>query len=155
MDLPSLWLTHECLLVNRKWNSAITDFTELLRQNPTDSRARMYRGRAHTQLKQWEAALEDLSAAVHHNPNNALAYYYRACLLRKYVSHLLSFLNYLLLPLHLCAHFVWGRCLTINTSMNTSSSNSTSSLISSLILCNSLRSSLLPWTSIPMTILTI
>ena len=67
----------------RNWQSAIHDFTELLKQDPQDSRARTYRGRSYAKLQQWNAAVEDLSAAIHLNPKNSIAFYFRGCILRK------------------------------------------------------------------------
>ena len=74
----------------RNWNAAIGDFTELLKQDPQNSEARVYRGRCHSALKQWNPAVEDFSAAIHLDPMNSLAFYYRGCILRKYVTLIMS-----------------------------------------------------------------
>ena len=70
-------------LIFRQWESSVKDFTQLLKQDPTNAEARLYRGRAYSKLKQWNAAVTDLSAAIHLDPNNSKPFYYRACLLRK------------------------------------------------------------------------
>lgn len=72
-----------CLIWNRNWNTAIQDFTDLLKVDPLNSMARMYRGRALSEQNQWNAAVEDLSAAIHLDPKSWQAFFYRACILRK------------------------------------------------------------------------
>ena len=67
----------------RNWTSCVNDFTELLKQDPQDAKARTYRGRAYSKLGNWNAAVEDLSAAIHLDPKNSIAFYYRGCILRK------------------------------------------------------------------------
>ena len=67
----------------RNWQASINDFTELIKVDPSDAKARMYRGRAYSKMRAWNQAVEDLSAAVHLDPQNYLAFYYRGCILRK------------------------------------------------------------------------
>ena len=68
------------------WQASINDFTELLKTDPHDGKARLYRGRAYAKLKAWNHAVEDLSAAVHLDPQNYLALYYRGCILRRWAK---------------------------------------------------------------------
>lgn len=68
----------------RNWNSAINDFTDMLKVEPTNSQARMLRGQAFAKQGQWNPAVADLSGAIHMDPNNWQAYYHRGCILRRY-----------------------------------------------------------------------
>ena len=55
----------------------------MLIQEPYNSTARVYRGRAYAKMGKYTAALEDLSCAIHLDPGNYLPFYHRAVLLRK------------------------------------------------------------------------
>ncbi|ESP04789.1 hypothetical protein LOTGIDRAFT_109285, partial [Lottia gigantea] len=68
---------------NPNWNNAINDFTDLLKVDPLNATARLYRGRAYAKLSQWIPAVQDLSAAIHLDPRNWQAFYHRACIIRK------------------------------------------------------------------------
>ncbi|XP_048585429.1 uncharacterized protein LOC5512045 isoform X2 [Nematostella vectensis] len=68
---------------NENWTGAVNDFTEILEQDPQDSRAYTYRGTVFAKMGQFSKALPDLAAGVHYNPDNAVAFYQRGCILRK------------------------------------------------------------------------
>lgn len=72
------------LFVFRSWHNAITDFTDLLRVDPLNVTARIYRGQANAKMANWSPAVEDLSAAIHLDPLSWEAFYHRACIIRKY-----------------------------------------------------------------------
>ena len=67
----------------RAYSVAVADFTSMLIQEPYNSTARVYRGRAYAKMGKFTAALEDLSCAIHLDPGNYLPFYHRAVLLRK------------------------------------------------------------------------
>ena len=67
----------------RNWRYAIQDFSDLLKRDPLDAKARLLRGRCHEALDDWNSALADFSGTIHLDPKNAKAFYYRGCLLRK------------------------------------------------------------------------
>ncbi len=69
----------------RNWQLCVNDFTDLLKQEPMNAAARIYRGRAFSKMKMWNEAVEDLSAGIHLNPTSGEAFYYRGCILRKLV----------------------------------------------------------------------
>ena len=65
------------------WLACINDFTDLLKVEPYNSKARLYRARAYAKLKSWVPAIQDFSATIHLDPQNYQAFYYRGCILRK------------------------------------------------------------------------
>ena len=67
----------------RNWKQAIYDFTDLLKREPLNSRARLMRGQCYESLKDWNNALADYSGTIHLDPKNAKAFYHRGCILRK------------------------------------------------------------------------
>ncbi|NXI46447.1 TTC6 protein, partial [Galbula dea] len=62
---------------------AIQDFTAVIKENPSNAQARLYRGRAYAMQQQYRKAIEDLAAAVHLDPSCWLAFYYRGCILQQ------------------------------------------------------------------------
>ena len=67
----------------RQWQLAIQDFSNVLRFNPLNTEALLYRGSAYVKLHQWQDALIDFSSVIHLDPQNYVAYFKRGCLLRK------------------------------------------------------------------------
>ncbi|NXG30819.1 TTC6 protein, partial [Dromaius novaehollandiae] len=62
--------------------TAIQDFTAVIKEDPTNAQARLYRGRAYAKQQQYRNAIEDLTAALHLDPFCWLAFFYRGCILR-------------------------------------------------------------------------
>ncbi|NXT77803.1 TTC6 protein, partial [Zapornia atra] len=63
--------------------TAIQDFTAVIKEDPSNAQARLYRGRAYAKQQQYRKAIEDLAAALHLDPSCWLAFYYRGCILRE------------------------------------------------------------------------
>ncbi|KAF1676418.1 TTC6 protein, partial [Pygoscelis papua] len=63
--------------------AAIQDFTAVIKEDPSNAQARLYRGRAYAKQQQYRNAIQDLAAAVHLDPSCWLAFYYRGCMLRQ------------------------------------------------------------------------
>ncbi|KAF1612525.1 UNVERIFIED_CONTAM: Tetratricopeptide repeat protein 6, partial [Eudyptes pachyrhynchus] len=63
--------------------AAIQDFTAVIKEDPSNAQARLYRGRAYAKQQQYRNAIQDLAAAVHLDPSCWLAFYYRGCILRQ------------------------------------------------------------------------
>ncbi|NXH71531.1 TTC6 protein, partial [Hydrobates tethys] len=63
--------------------TAIQDFTAVIKEDPRNAQARLYRGRAYAKQQQYRNAIQDLAAAVHLDPSCWLAFYYRGCILRQ------------------------------------------------------------------------
>ena len=82
----------------RQWQFAIADFTQLLKQDPSDARARTFRGRALAKMGHFVQAVADLSAAIHLDPNASSAYYHRGCLLRRAQPERALQVSFLALP---------------------------------------------------------
>ncbi|NXD05736.1 TTC6 protein, partial [Nothocercus nigrocapillus] len=64
------------------FTTAIQDFTAVIKEDPMNAQARLYRGRAYAKQQQYRNAIEDLSAALHLDPFCWLAFYHRGCILR-------------------------------------------------------------------------
>ncbi|NXL07253.1 TTC6 protein, partial [Mesembrinibis cayennensis] len=63
--------------------TAIQDFTAVIKEDPSNAQARLYRGRAYAKQQQYRNAIQDLAAAIHLDPSCWLAFYYRGCILRQ------------------------------------------------------------------------
>ncbi|NXE76805.1 TTC6 protein, partial [Cochlearius cochlearius] len=63
--------------------TAIQDFTAVIKEDPSNAQARLYRGRAYAKQQRYRNAIQDLAAAVHLDPSCWLAFYYRGCILRQ------------------------------------------------------------------------
>ncbi|NXJ74585.1 TTC6 protein, partial [Trogon melanurus] len=64
-------------------STAIQDFTAVIKEDPSNAQARLYRGRAYAKQQQYKNAVQDLAAAVHLDPSCWLAFYHRGCILRQ------------------------------------------------------------------------
>ncbi|KAI8610448.1 hypothetical protein BC830DRAFT_742726 [Chytriomyces sp. MP71] len=65
------------------WDDAIQAFTKLIKLNPENGQAYLYRGRANAYLAKWDEALRDLTLAIQLAPDRADVFFYRGCLLRE------------------------------------------------------------------------
>ncbi|NXJ60022.1 TTC6 protein, partial [Rostratula benghalensis] len=63
--------------------TAIQDFTAVIKEDPSNAQARLYRGRAYAQQQQYRNAIQDLATAIHLDPSCWLAFYYRGCILQQ------------------------------------------------------------------------
>ncbi|KAJ3416949.1 cytochrome c oxidase subunit 1 [Chytridiales sp. JEL 0842] len=63
------------------WDDAIQAFTKLIKLNPLNGQAYLYRGRAHAFLAQWDESLRDLTMAIQLAPDRAEVFFHRGCLL--------------------------------------------------------------------------
>ncbi|NXU57563.1 TTC6 protein, partial [Turnix velox] len=63
--------------------TAIQDFTAVIKEDPSNSLARLYRGRAYAKQQQYRNAIEDLGAVIDLDPSCWLAFYHRGCLLQQ------------------------------------------------------------------------
>ncbi|NXC40978.1 TTC6 protein, partial [Penelope pileata] len=68
---------------NSVWATAIRDFTAVIREDPKNAQARLYRGRAYAKQQKYRNAIQDLSAAIRLDPSCWLAFYYRGCILQE------------------------------------------------------------------------
>ncbi|KAJ3009221.1 UNVERIFIED_CONTAM: cytochrome c oxidase subunit 1, partial [Siphonaria sp. JEL0065] len=64
------------------WDDGIQAFTKLIKLNPENGQAYLYRGRANAYLAKWDEALRDLTLAIQLAPDRADVFFYRGCLLR-------------------------------------------------------------------------
>ncbi|KAJ3259016.1 cytochrome c oxidase subunit 1 [Chytriomyces hyalinus] len=65
------------------WDDAIQAFAKLIKLNPENGQAYLYRGRANAYLAKWDESLRDLTVAIQLAPDRADVFFYRGCLLRE------------------------------------------------------------------------
>ncbi|ORY43266.1 hypothetical protein BCR33DRAFT_738575 [Rhizoclosmatium globosum] len=65
------------------WEDGIMAFTKLIKLNPENGQAYLYRGRANAYLAKWDEALRDLTLAIQLAPDRADVFFFRGCLLRE------------------------------------------------------------------------
>jgi tetratricopeptide (TPR) repeat protein len=65
------------------WEDAIQAFTKLLKLNPTNGQAYLYRGRANASMLKWDESLRDLSMAIQLAPDRSDVFFHRGCLMRE------------------------------------------------------------------------
>jgi tetratricopeptide (TPR) repeat protein len=63
------------------WDDSIQAFTKLIKLNPLNGQAYLYRGRAQAFLARWDESLRDLTIAIQLAPDRAEVYFHRGCLL--------------------------------------------------------------------------
>lgn len=64
-------------VVKGEYDSAISDFNEAIKLNPTDTAVYLSRGRAHSNKKNYDLAIGDYNKVIEINPNDATAYFNR------------------------------------------------------------------------------
>ncbi len=64
-------------LVKGEYDSAVNDFNEAIKMNPTDASVYLNRGRAHSSRKNYDSAIADYNKVIEINPKEAMAYFNR------------------------------------------------------------------------------
>ena len=64
-------------IIKGEYDSAVNDFNEAIKLNPTDVAVRLNRGRAFSNKKNYDSAIEDYNRVIELNPKEAMAYFNR------------------------------------------------------------------------------